>query len=202
MITHESKTVRRRICRGLRRVYPVGAGWQHHRHSARPGKANDRAAGIVDRKPWHVSVCGRKMDAERSRGPHRRRRTRHDLPPAPVLKRGPDASVRFRPGIVHASFRKLDNRAIGRRLPGRTAIDDHTAARVTGGGVVPQRHSQQRKHYGSCPRVRHRRTRDSSHGGHPKSVFELVVRKIGTEAARKTRLPFFLYGSLPAPFID
>ncbi len=50
--------------------------------------------------------------------------------------------------------------------------------------------------------VRHRRTRDSSHGGHPKSVFELVVRKIGTEAARKTRLPFFLYGSLPAPFVD
>ena len=60
---------------------------QHHRHSARSGKANDRAAGIVDRKRWHVSVCRRKMDVERSRGPHCRRRTRHGLPPAPVRKR-------------------------------------------------------------------------------------------------------------------
>ena len=42
------------------------------------GKANDRALGIVDRKPGRVSVCGRKMDAERSRGPHYRRGTRHD----------------------------------------------------------------------------------------------------------------------------
>ncbi|XKK33965.1 DinB family protein [Bacillus sp. A17A.1] len=57
------------------------------------------------------------MDAERSRGPHCRRGTRHDLPPAPIRKRGPDASDRFRSGIVHTSFRKLDNRAIGRRLP-------------------------------------------------------------------------------------
>ena len=32
--------------------------------------------------------------------------------------RGPDASDRFRSGIVPTSFRKLDNRAIGRRLPG------------------------------------------------------------------------------------
>ncbi|CJW29168.1 Uncharacterised protein [Streptococcus pneumoniae] len=115
------------------------------------------------------------MDAERSRGPHRRCGTRHDLPPASVRKRGPDASDRFRSGIVHASFRKLDNRAIGRRLPGRTAINDHIAARATGGGVDSQGHSQQPKHYGARPRVRHRRTRTSSHGGHPKPVLELIV---------------------------
>ncbi|COQ67759.1 Uncharacterised protein [Streptococcus pneumoniae] len=71
------------------------------------------------------------MDAERSRGPHCRRGTRHDLPPAPVRKRGPDAADRFRSGIVHASFWKLDNRATGRRLPGRPAINDHIAARAT-----------------------------------------------------------------------
>ncbi|VXC83180.1 conserved hypothetical protein [Bacillus mycoides] len=68
----------------------------------------------------------------------------------------------------------MDNRAIGRRLPGRTAINDHIAARATGGGVDPQGHSQQPKHYGARPRVRHRRTRTSSHGGHPKSVLELI----------------------------
>ncbi len=81
----------------------------------------------------------------------------------------------FRSGIVHTSFRKLDNRAIGRRLPGRTAINDRIAARATGGGVDPQGHSQQPKHYGARPRVRHRRTRTSSHGGHPKSVLELII---------------------------
>lgn len=48
-------------------------------------------------------------------------------------------------------------------------------ARATGGGVDPKGHSQQPKHYGARPRVRHRRTRTSSHGGHPKSVLELIV---------------------------
>lgn len=115
------------------------------------------------------------MDTERSCGPHYRRGTRHDLPPAPVRKRGPDAADRFRSGIVHASFRKLDNRATGRRLPGRPAINDHIAARATGGGVESQGHSQQPKHYGARPRVRHRRTRTSSHGSHPKPVLELIV---------------------------
>ena len=90
-----------------------------------PRKSNDRAPGIVDRKPGRISVCGRKMDTERSCGPHYRRGTRHDPPPAPVRKRGPDASDWFRSGIIHTSFRKLDNRAIGRRLPGRTAINDY-----------------------------------------------------------------------------
>ena len=103
---------------------------------------------------------------------HYRRGTRHK-PPAPVRKR-PDAADRFRSGIVHASFRKLDNRATGRRLPGRPAINDHIA-RATGGGVEPQGYSQQPKHYGARPRVRHRRTRTSSHGSHPKSVLELIV---------------------------
>ena len=56
------------------------------------------------------------MDTERSCGPHYRRGTRHDLPPA-RFARGPDAFDRFRSGIIHTSFRKLDNRAIGRRLP-------------------------------------------------------------------------------------
>lgn len=61
-----------------------------------------------------ISVCGRKMDTKRScEIAHYRRGTRHDLPPAPVRKRGPDAADQFRSGIVHASFRKLDNRAIG-----------------------------------------------------------------------------------------
>ena len=41
------------------------------------------------------SLTERKMDAERSRGPHRRRGTRYDIPSAPVRKRGPDASDRF-----------------------------------------------------------------------------------------------------------
>ena len=48
-------------------------------------------------------------------------------------------------------------------------------ARATGGGVEPQGYSQQPKHYGARPRVRHRRTRTSSHGSHPKSVLELIV---------------------------
>ena len=52
--------------------------------------------------------------------------------------RGPDAFDRFRSGIIHTSFRKLDNRAIGRRLPGRTAINDYITARATSGGVDPQ----------------------------------------------------------------
>ena len=39
----------------------------------------------------------------------------------------------------------------------------------------PARHSQQPKHYGARPRIRRRRTRTSSHGGHPKSVFELIA---------------------------
>ncbi|CKF47349.1 Uncharacterised protein [Streptococcus pneumoniae] len=115
------------------------------------------------------------MDTERSCGPHYRRGTRHDLPPAPVRKRGPDAFDRFRSGIIHTSFRKLDNRAIGRRLPGRTAINDYIAARATSGGVDPQGHSQQPKHYGARPRVQHCRTRASSHGGYPKPVLELIV---------------------------
>ena len=115
-------------------------------------------------EPGRISVCGRKMDTERSCGPHYRRGTRHDLPPAPVRKRGPDAFDRFRSGIIHTSFRKLDNRAIGRRLPGRTAINDYITARATSGGVDPQGHSQQPKHYGARPRVQHCRTRASSHG--------------------------------------
>ena len=89
--------------------------------------------------------------------------------------RGTDASDRFRSGIIHTSFRKLDNRAIGRRLPGRTAINAYIVARATSGGVDPQGHSQQPKHYGARPRIRRRRTRTSSHGGHPKSVFELIA---------------------------
>lgn len=36
-------------------------------------------------------------------------------------------------------------------------------------------YSQQPKHYGARPRVRHRRTRTSSHGSHPKPVLELIV---------------------------
>ncbi len=72
-------------------------------------------------------------------------------------------------------FRKLDNRAISRRLPGRTAINDYIAVRATSGGVDPQGHSQQPKHYGARPRVRHCRTRASSHGGYPKPVLELIV---------------------------
>ncbi len=95
--------------------------------------------------------------------------------PAPVRKRGPDACDRFRSGIIHTSFRKLDNRAIGRRLPGRTAINDYITARATSGGVDPQGHSQQPKHYGARPRVQHCRTRASSHGGYPKPVLELIV---------------------------
>lgn len=67
----------------------------------------------LSEKPGRISVCRRKMDAERSRGAHRGRGTRHDLPSSPVRKRGPDASARIRPGSVHASFRKLDNRAVG-----------------------------------------------------------------------------------------
>ena len=43
----------------------------------------------------------------------------------------------FRSGIIHTSFRKLDNRTIGRRLPGRTTINDYIAARGTSGGVHP-----------------------------------------------------------------
>ncbi|MGR5913811.1 DinB family protein [Bacillus pacificus] len=46
-------------------------------------------------------------------------------------------------------FRKLDNRAISRRLPGRTAINDYIAVRATSGGVDPQGHSQQPKRYGA-----------------------------------------------------
>ena len=73
-------------------------------------KSNDRTPGIADRKPGRISVCGRKMDTERSCGLHYRRGTRHDL--CSGSQEGPDAFDRFRSGIIHTSFRKLDNRAM------------------------------------------------------------------------------------------
>ncbi len=112
-----------------------------------PGKAMIELPGIVDRgaRP-HISVtCGRKMDTERSwRATLQTRNARHDLPPAPVSQEGTRRLGPVRSGNeCIPPFGKLDNRAIGRRLPGRTTINDYGARRGPPARRGPVRHSQQ-----------------------------------------------------------